>query len=94
MSAIPKRASRRIRRVGARAAVHAAQFNGKQEASALRVTASLRCPRNGPADGVLTGATSAKSPLGALKQVPGKAVEDALQARIPANEVTAPCAPS
>ena len=33
-------------------------------------------------------------PLGALKQVPGKAVEDALQARIPANEVTAPRASS
>jgi hypothetical protein len=74
--------------------VHAAQFNGKQELDALRAAVSLRCPRNGPADGVLTGATSANSPLGALKQVPGKAAEDALQARIPANEETASRAPS
>ena len=49
-------ASFRIRRVGARAAVHAAQFNGKQEPQAPRAAASLRCPRNGPADGVPTTA--------------------------------------
>lgn len=70
--------------------VHAAQFNGKQESRSRKTGAACAAPAT-VKQLALKGAISIIQPLGALKQVSGKAMEAALPARIPANKAAAPC---
>lgn len=77
--------------VGARAAVHASQFNGKQESKPPGAEPTCAAPAT-VKQSAPSGAALVNQPLGALKQVPGKATRVALPARIPANEAAAACA--